>query len=85
MYFPEPDEIAEILQSVSAQKQISAGGAFVDKHRKAGLTLSLGLQLLPAQIGEYQDFQLFVAETDLDLTAMLLEDQLTRRSKHGTY
>jgi hypothetical protein len=84
--FPEDDEIKEILSSNAIHNNTAAGSAIVGKHTFRGSTLHLGIQLVPFSAPDDQDFQLFVAETNVDLVAMMLLDQQRQRraySKNG--
>jgi hypothetical protein len=83
-YFPEDDEIKEILSSKTVHNDTPAGGAIIGRHSARGSTLALGIQLVPFSSPDDQDFQLFIAETNVDLVAMMLQDQIQRRRKYGT-
>jgi hypothetical protein len=78
MFLPDRDETEEILRSRCATNSFNTVNQFSDRYRNSHGKFALAIHLLPASSFLHDDYIIFMAETQVEANALLLDYKLER-------
>lgn len=78
MYLPDRDETEEILRSRTATNSFNTVNQFTDRYRNRYGKFALAIKLLPASNFFFSEYMIFMAETQVEANALMIDHKLER-------